>query len=229
MHSKENYILFGIKLVHKGRTPSDIQKVFKAKIKDEELRKSVMQEIFRRTAEKPKNTSLSIAELNNYNSIRLNAKYAKESIVRVPKLILILGIITWILSSEKLNQNAVFAYSTLIQGAALFVLFYLMKKNNDIKMLTYALGFYFLIFAIELLFFGFPNDFFEAYNHVELNYRITHKIGPGVGYGIGRTLGFLAPFVYLSIKILFGLLIFRTYLFVQKYIKVPFDIQNQLG
>ena len=164
------------------------------------------------------------------NRIYAKYKFSKSTLSKQPYLILIFGFVVFALSSEKVNQNEVFSYFTLIQGVALIPLYMLVKRTEKYEHMMYALLAYALIWLIEMVFFGFPNELLAAYNtvkvgggsmkpHIEFLYRKENE---------NRDVYPLFPFIYSGVKLFFGVIVFMIFRNYSRWEKLPEDTRKML-
>lgn len=155
------------------------------------------------------------------NRIRSHYKDSKKYLWTYPFYILVFGTIVFAISSERVNQNTVFAYFTLVQGLILIPFYFMVKKSGKDQFLLFGLLSYVLLWLIEIIFFGFPNELLAAYNTILLEGR---GLKPKVTFlyreeYADREVTLVFPYVYTGVKLILGLLLFyenrKVYLYRQ--------------
>ncbi|NRA12426.1 MAG: hypothetical protein HRT57_10785 [Crocinitomicaceae bacterium] len=224
--TKKELIEFGQKLIEKGRTPTEIHNAIAIKSSSKKLLNEVLEQIF--INEKPtiKRSPERTKDLLNANKLKLNLEYSMKGLLRISVTILIVGGITYGLSSIEVNQNEVFGWTTLSQGLIVTILFLLVKYKGLMNLLLPAVIIYFSIWLIELLIWGMPNDLLEVYNSQALN--VPPRIKLNVDAGIARIIGFIFPFVYLGVKLFLGWFIYLPFRNHLKYEALTQDVKDDL-
>ncbi|MGB0915847.1 MAG: hypothetical protein ACPGVI_07225, partial [Crocinitomicaceae bacterium] len=163
---------FGYYLLDVGRTPSEVKRTMKSRIDDPELREYILKMIFERhvvaqkALEKSRNVPIEVIRLNRY---RLNYLYTIKNLLRIPLILAVIGGIVIFLSNSKVNGNAIYGISTVVQACFLIVVGYYLKLKNQHQLLLYFFVGYSGLFLIELLVFGLPNDLVAGYKNVTVN------------------------------------------------------------
>lgn len=224
--TKEELIEFGHKLVAKGRTPTEIHNAIAAKASSKDELNEVLDKVF---VSEMKITNYSADQtkvLLDANRLKLNHQYSQKGLLRIAIMILVIGGITLGLSQEEVNQNTIFGWLTIAQGAIVTVLFLLVRFNKMMDLILIALISYTAIMACELIFWGIPNDLLEAYNHTNLNVPPSLKLRTNtVG---ARLIGYIFPFLYLGLKLFLGWFLFVVYRNYKSYNDLSQDIKDEL-
>lgn len=214
MTTKE-LIAFGEKLKAKGRSPSEIQLALKSKVSNEKQLNKVLKQVFIENKQTVKRSPERIKTLLKANKLKLNFEYALKGLYAISIVVFVVGGVTYGLSSEEVNQNEVFGWFTLIQGFSITLVFVWVKHFGRHSLLLPALIVYLFIWLVELVFYGFPNDLLEAYNHHYVNYPPSFKIRSNTA--VARGLGFIFPILYVGMKLSIGWLLFLSYRSYAKY------------
>ena len=157
-----------------------------------------------------------VKELLKANKVKLNYEHAINGLMRLVGLVLILGLMTLILSKEAVNQNTKFAIFTITQGIILAVLAILIRYKRMLELLLPALIIFVLIWVVELLFFGIPNDLYQVY--YDQSIRVTpNRIGAQKSVGAARLIGFMYPILYFGVKLFLAVRLLITFRRFQKY------------
>jgi hypothetical protein len=219
----EELIEFGNKLIAKDRTSIEIFNALKNKAEDDEQLNRVHKKVVKPEAKKKQRSQELVRTLLATNKIKLRFEYSMRSLTRLAVGVIILGLIVLFLSNEEVNGNAPFGWATMIQGVVLIALYTLVKSRKAYDFLMIALTGYFAIFGFELLVFGMPNDLFAAFYQDGVYIR-----GSRVSSGLALLMGYLFPFLYLSLKVMFGALAFTSFWNHKKYDALPNDIKIEL-
>ncbi|MDG1333356.1 MAG: hypothetical protein P8P74_13555 [Crocinitomicaceae bacterium] len=219
----EELIEFGNKLIAKERTSIEIFNALRHKAENKEQLDRVHKLVVKPEAEKKKRSPEMVRTLLAANKTKLRFEYSIRSLYRLGVGVVILGLLTLYYADEELNGNAPFAWSTLLQGGGLLVLFSIVKNNDAYDFLMIAIVAFAAIFGIELLVFGTPNDLFAA-----LYQGDAYIKGSRVNSGLTLLFGYLFPFLYLSLKVTFGALVFMAFWNHKKYDEQPEDIKTDL-
>ena len=219
----EELIEFGNKLIAKDRTSIEIFNALKHKAEDEAQLNRVHKKVVKPEAKKKERSQELVRTLLAANKIKLRFEYSMRSLYRLAGGVIILSLIVLFLSNEEVNGNAPFGWVTLIQGVALVVLYALVRNRKAYDFLMIALIGYFAIFGIELIMFGVPNDLFAAFYQDGVYIR-----GSRVSSGLALLMGYLFPFLYLSLKMMFGALAFTSFWNHKKYDALPNDVKMEL-
>jgi hypothetical protein len=226
--NRNELLKFGIKLVDKGRSPREVHDALKIKTNDLDLVDEIMKEVYIEKTPLKKHTANRIKELLKANRIKLKFEYSQKGLLRVPMILLIIGGVIMILSSERVNQNGIHAWITISQGAILFGTYAFVHYKKAYQMLLPALLVYSAVLLIEFVAFGIPNDLYKAY-YVE-NVQIRSNGGyRGKGQvGIARTFGNLFPLLYLIVKLFFVLIPLSIYMRFRNYDALTEDVKTDL-
>lgn len=146
--------------------------------------------------------------------------------MRISMIILMLGLITYALSSEQANQNEPFGWMTLLQGAVVGGLFLLAKYRNQNNLLILILLCYLAIWIVELILWGCPNNLLKGY--YEGTYRSFSATQHNWGPGASGIIGLAFPYVYLGIKLAVGYAIVIAYFNYYKFNRLPHDVKLEL-
>lgn len=214
---------FGYKLISKGRTSIEIYNALRIKAKDEEQLSRVHKQVVKPEAVAKKRSPELVRTLLSANKLKLKFEYSIKTLIRLALAILILGGLTFFLSSEEMNGNTPFGIATLIQGLLVMVLYVSVKQQKTYDFLLIAMVVYGSIYLIEIIFFGLPNDLYAAVYSGEFRVR-----GSRVGSGIGLLFGYLFPFLYTIVKLTLGGMIFIAFWNYRNYDALPNDIKQEL-
>lgn len=218
-------IEFGNKLIKKGRTSIEIFNALAYKSSSKEQLNRVHKQVIKPEAIKKKRSPELVKKLLQANRIKLKSDYSIESLIRLAFLVLGVGGIVLFLSNEEVNGNAFYGWTTLVQGICLLVFYYMVKYRRKMDFLLIALTTYLLIWVIELLVGGIPNDLLEAYNGVQV--RTTH-IRQVQKVGGARVIGYLFPYLYIGVKFVLCWFVVTSYFNYRKYDSLPNDIKLEL-
>lgn len=156
----------------------------------------------------------------------LDFQYSKSGLIRISMLILMLGIITYALSSEQANQNEIFGWMTLAQGTVVAGLFVLVKYKNQNSLLLLILLSYLGLWIVELVIWGYPNNLLKGY--YEGTYRSFSATKHNWGPGASGIIGLAFPYVYLGVKLAVGYAILTAYIQYFKFNRLPQEIKLKL-
>ncbi|MFK7785077.1 MAG: hypothetical protein AB8B56_08175 [Crocinitomicaceae bacterium] len=219
----EELIEFGYKLIAKDRTSIEIFNALRIKAENEEQLSRVHKQVVKPEAVKKKRSPELVRTLLAANKLKLKFEYSVRSLVRLASAVLVVGGVTLLLASEEMNGNIPFAWTTIIQGALLMVLYVSVKYQKTYDFLLIALVGYVAIYGIELIIFGLPSDLYAAVYQDGVRIR-----GSRVGSGLSLLFGYLFPFIYTSLKIVFGALVFTSFWNHKKFNELPNDIKLEL-
>lgn len=227
--NRKELIELGKKLLAKGRTPTEIYRSLEANASSKEDVNAALDEVFSANKKKKQRNPERVKTLLQANRVKLNNEYSLKALYRIAFTILIIGVIVYALSSERVNQNEIFGWITLVQGLSILVLYHLVKKRELYDLLLLALVLYWLIYFVEIAVWGIPNDLLKAY-YVEDSFpyepvRSKHQIR----IGAAQLIGFLFPFFYIVMKVFVGCFIFVVFRNHKKYNDLPEDIKNELN
>jgi hypothetical protein len=225
--TKKQLIQFGQKLVAKGRTPIEIRNAIALKATSNKELNEVLEQVF--IDEKPQKSRSSerVKILLKANRVKLNFEYSMRSLIRIAAAILVLGGITYGLSSEEVNKNGMYGWMTLAQGVVTLLLFSLVKIKSLMNLLLVAVILYFALWLVELAIWGIPNDLLKIYDRYPLkipsnSYKLRERAGGA------RVLGVLFPYLYLGVKLLFGGFIFTSYRNYRRFESLSQDVKDDL-
>ena len=218
-------IKFGHNLIAKNRTSIEIYNALSYKASSTEQLNRVLEKVVKPDAKKKKRSPERVRVLLSANRIKLKSDYSISSLIRLATMTLAVGGLVLFLSNEEVNQNELFGWMTLIQGGALFALYYFVKYHYKTDLLLIAMIAYFSIWCLELLLDGIPNDLLEVYNHVEVRGINTGMNRRGGG---ARAIGFMFPYLYVGVKMLLGGFTVISFLNHKKYDELPEDVKIEL-
>lgn len=227
--TKNELIEFGLKLVDKGRNPREVMGALSLKISDKDLLNEVYSLVYdsETKQETPKKNPEVIRELLKANRIKLSFEYSQKGLLKIPLLLMAVAGIIFVLSNEVVNQNGIFAWTTLVQSVFLLVLFALVKYKGMMQMLLFALVGYCLIAGIEVISFGIPNDLLQVY--YEQNIHLNAPTGKlQMQSGAARLIGFMFPYMYVGVKVFFAVLLYTVYNRHRKYDALTFEVKEDL-
>lgn len=194
--NREELREYGQNLLDKGRRPGDVRIAFKSRDADPELKEEVLTELFHVDQQSieavPKKKRVG-ADVLAANKLKLKYSYSMRTLYRIPLLLLAVGIVVLVVSSEEVNMNNVFGINTCVQALVLGVLFVMAKTGKQNDFLSYGVASVGILFLIELILWGIPNDLFMALNEYEVHYTRRSAIV--------RLIGFIFPYVYLATKV----------------------------
>lgn len=225
--SLKKLIEFGHQLVDKGRTPREIYAAMERKASNKEELNEALEFVFKESNEVKMRSPEKITELLKANKLKLNFHYSLKGLPRIAAIILIIGAITFSLSKEEVNQNGVFGLFTLTQGVVVSTMVYFVKSKSQLNLLLPIVLSYFIIFSLELLFAGIPNDLLEVYNHQGVKHQV--RISHSIGIGIARFIGLIFPYIYLSIKIILGIMLYTNYNNYVKFTALSAEMKVELN
>lgn len=229
MKTRKELYDFGIELIQKGRRPYDIRSAINAQSATPKDKESVLEELFRIDTAPKKQSRQRIAttEILRENKKKINFEWSQHSLLRIPMMIIVLGIVVWVLGRPRVNDNAVFGIITFFTGIAIYIVLWLVKKYKMYQLLLIAFCLFFLFFSVELIVLGFPNDFLNGYNGTRMELG-SRRLTVTTGGALARILAALMPFIYLALKLTFGVLLYMPYYHFRKYDELPTDIKNQI-
>ena len=220
---------FGYSLLDIGRTPSEVRRTMKARVDDPLMREYILKMVFERHVDaqnvlkKSRNVPIETIRLNRY---RLNYLYSIKNLLRIPLILAVIGAIVLFLSNSKVNGNAIYGISTIVQACFLVTIGYYLKLKNKHQLLLYFFVGFSGLFLIELLLFGLPNDLVAGYKNV--NIRTHDRINKITAVGGARFIGMIFPYLYLFIKLGVVYLVFRSYYNWYEYDRLPESTKNAL-
>ena len=224
--TKQELIEFGQKLIVKGRTPSEIHNAISVKAANKKQLNDVLEQVFINEKPTTKRNSERTKTLLDANKLKLNFEYSIKGLFKISFAVLVIGAVTYGLSKEEVNQNAIFGWMTLSQGIVIAILFVLIKRKRMMNLLLPAVIIYFSFWLIEFLIWGIPNDLLDAYNNIKLNTPPNFRLKSNSGGA--RMIGFMFPFLYISLKLLLGWFIFVAYRNQYRYDALSQDIKDDL-
>lgn len=218
-------IEFGNKLIAKERTSIEIYNALLNRASDKEQLNRVLPKVVKPEAKKKKRSPEQVNVLLKAHRLKLRSDYSIQSLVRLSFVVLCVGGVVLFLSNEKVNGNAFFGWTTIIQGLSLLVLYSLVKYRGKSDLLLIGMVSYFLIWSIEILIDGIPNDLLEVYNNVRV--RAPH-IRQQTNVGGARFIGFIFPYLYLGVKAMLGWFVTISYLNYKKFDALPNEVKIEL-
>lgn len=223
---KNGLIDFGKQLLQKGRTPSEIYNALSLKASSKDDLNETLKQVFKSENKAPKRSQVELKKILIANNLKLNFEYSIIGLNRIAIVLLLVGGITLFLSNEEVNQNAVFGIITLIQAIFVTTLFTLVKYKKLYHLLIIAVYLYFILWIIELLIWGFPNDLLEVYNLHKINVPPNYKLKANATGA--RLIGFIFPFIYVGVKLFLGWFIFIAYWNYSKYDSLSNETKEEL-
>jgi hypothetical protein len=205
----QELIDFGNKLLKKGRTSTEVFNALAIRTSSKEVLNAALKKVNQPDKPLVQRKKSDIKKLLAANKKQLNFKYSLRTLLMIPFLILCTGGIVLFLSNEKVNGNSEFGYLTLLQGTIIFLLYALAKYKKMYHLFIICIFTFGVIWIIEVLVFGIPNDLLEAANHVKI--RVPHGYQQRMNMGGARFLGYIFPYLYVGIKLLLGTLVFIVY------------------
>ncbi|MCH2224632.1 MAG: hypothetical protein MK066_07665, partial [Crocinitomicaceae bacterium] len=131
--TEEELLEYGKALLVKGRRPGDVRIAFKSRDADVQLKEKVLTELFHVDDKSIESVPIQKrvgSEVLAANSLKLKADYSIRTLYRLPILLLSMGALIMLLSSESVNENGIFGINTCIQAIVLGVLFFIAKAGN---------------------------------------------------------------------------------------------------
>jgi acyl-CoA hydrolase len=221
----EELIAFGNKLIKKGRTSIEIYNALVLKSNGKDQLNRVHKQVVKPDAVKKKRSPELVRSLLAANRIKLKSDYSIKSLIRLSLLVIAVGVLVLFLSKKDVNNNAFFGWMTLFQGTVLLVLYWFVKYKKKVDFLIIAMMGYFLIWSIELIVGGFPNDLLEVYNRSEVR---THHLRQLKNVAAARGIAYLFPFMYIGAKFILGYFTVIAYFNHKKYDALSYDIKEEL-
>lgn len=157
--------------------------------------------------------------------LKLDHEYSLKDLFPIIFFLLLIGFITFGLSSSQVNQNEKFAWFTIIQGIILSIIYAGVKYYRINVFISFALVFYISTLLVELLFLGIPNNLLAAYteNNIIAAQKHFRFMSPIVGALI---IGSIFPIVYLCFKLFVGWKIFTVYNKYRRYASLPKKVKD---
>jgi hypothetical protein len=223
--TQQELIAFGKELISKGRTPREIHQTLANKASSKQELKDVLEEVFVDAKPTKKRSTERITTLLAANKLKLNFEYSQRGLIRIAISIIGVGIITYGLSREEVNQNEPFGWVTLAQGTVIATFYGLVRYSGFMQCLLIAVIAYFTMWSLEILILGVPNDLLEVYNHQKIH-TPSHKISTNAAGA--RIIGAAFPYIYLGVKLFLGWFIFDAYRSHKRYDALSEDIKQEL-
>lgn len=167
-----------------------------------------------------------LVELVKANRIKQDYLYALADSKKLALYVITFAGIVWFLSKDSVNRYEHYGYFTALQGFEIAVLFWFARAGKKTKsMLIAACVLYISLWILEYILLGFPGDLYEGYNghHVNTPGRYATQ-----SYATARVFGFVYPVLYQLFKLVFGWIVYRTYLRCKKYQDLPDRIHKEL-
>ena len=165
------------------------------------------------------------------NRIKASYLFTKGTFGQNRYLIFIFSLVVFVISDEKVNQNTIFSYFTLAQGIALIPFYILVKRTDHYQHLRNAFIAYMLIWLVEIVLFGFPNELLAAYNTVQIGGGNTMKPSIKLLYrekNADRDVYEIFPFIYSGVKLFFGGVLFFNFRAYYRWAKLPQSMKERV-
>lgn len=220
-------IFLGKKLQQRGVAKSQIEKIIRSKANSKEVFQEVVFELFNVSKENKARvvSKEDMPKLLSAQRVKKAYELRLRNSIVAPILILLLGFIVLGFADEELNWNAPFGYFTLVQGAILLGVFMFIRQEKLNNLLLIAGALFSLIWIVEIITIGFPNDLYEALYNPSYRYR---QMGSGVRSGIARTFGYIFPILYVATKVIFSIVLFLPYLAFKKYDALDVQLKKDI-